>query len=559
MPDRKALVEKNETPEDVATLYSWANLHGAKYRDFSASRAQTREKARQRVQEAIETERQRVREQAEGLKNAEAKRAEDAAIVAEAARRQELAIRDQAQKAEAQAYQQQMQQAMPQQVRPSPRPEPVPNPVISPGYQPAPPQPQEYLYAQPPAPSTQPVYAPSLNAPAHAYSAGQPIQNGHPVQPSQPAYIQPMSHPLYPPPPAVQAANPNLPSGPGVPPVREELYRGREESSLQIRNPWAPAGPRETPAGPAWLSPERSDASSQPVPRAPEDTLQASRDRLTSRWFTLNSVFSGAVAQQEALPAPVAQRAPVLAVFSLAGGVGKTSLVATLGRALSARGERVLLVDTAAYGLLPFFFGARDQRPGVLRTFTAPGTSGDAPIQMITVDPETMGPETAPQETLTQEIARHGRGVGRILVDLATASGATTRRVLRMGPTVLVPVVPDMSSVVSVGAIDAFFQHNVSSSGQHVRPYYVLNQFDPSFPLHLDVREVLREQLGDRLLPFALRRTPAVSEALAEGMTVVDYAPNSTVAEDFGSLAGWVKSLAAPMTSAYRGVRWSER
>jgi len=53
MPDRKALTD--ETPEDVATLYSWANLHGAKYRDFSASRAQTREKARQRVQEAIET------------------------------------------------------------------------------------------------------------------------------------------------------------------------------------------------------------------------------------------------------------------------------------------------------------------------------------------------------------------------------------------------------------------------------------------------------------------------------------------------------------------------
>ena len=53
MTDRKALVDSSEPPEDVATLYSWANLHGAKYRDFSASRAQTREKARQRVQDAI--------------------------------------------------------------------------------------------------------------------------------------------------------------------------------------------------------------------------------------------------------------------------------------------------------------------------------------------------------------------------------------------------------------------------------------------------------------------------------------------------------------------------
>jgi cellulose biosynthesis protein BcsQ len=116
-----------------------------------------------------------------------------------------------------------------------------------------------------------------------------------------------------------------------------------------------------------------------------------------------------------------------------------------------------------------------------------------------------------------------------------------------------------MSSVVSVASIDTFFQHNLSASGQPVRPYYVLNQFDPSLPLHLDVREVLREQLGERLLPFVLRRTPAVSEALAEGMTVVDYAPNSPVSEDYGNLAAWVKSLAAPATHGFRGVRWSEK
>jgi cellulose biosynthesis protein BcsQ len=99
----------------------------------------------------------------------------------------------------------------------------------------------------------------------------------------------------------------------------------------------------------------------------------------------------------------------------------------------------------------------------------------------------------------------------------------------------------------------------VSGSGQQVRPYYILNQFDPSLPLHLDVREVLREQVGDRLLPFVLRRAQAVSEALAEGMTVVDYAPSSTLAEDYGNLAGWVKSVTAPASHGFRGVRWSEK
>ena len=532
MTDRKALADSNETPEDVATLYSWANLHGAKYRDFSASRAQTREKARQRVQDAIEAERRRTREEADSQKNAESRQAAEAAILAEAQRKQEQAQKELAIKAEQQAAQQRTRQAS--------QPEKAVNPAYAPAYQPVAQTDyslgQSQRFAAPPA--APPFFQSNGHPPndPHTPPAGLPE---YAASPSQPAYVQPLQ-----PPPV---------------PARDEQFRGQDHF-LQVRNPWATAEAREHATRPAWLSPDRGDAAVQSVvPPVPEESLQASRDRLTSRWFALNGLFNGGVAPVESVPSPAAQRAPVLAVFSLAGGVGKTSLVATLGRALSARGERVLLVDTAAFGLLPFFFGARDQRPGVLRTFTAPGSSGDAPIQMITMDPESLGPESGPQDTLTQEISRHSRAAGRVIVDLATASGATTRRVLRLAPTVLVPVVPDLSSVVSVSSIDSFFQHNVSASGQGVRPYYVLNQFDPSLPLHLDVREVLREQLGDRLLPFALRRAPAVSEALAEGMTVVDYAPNSTVAEDFGSLAGWVKSLAAPASNGYRGVRWSEK
>jgi cellulose synthase operon protein YhjQ len=233
--------------------------------------------------------------------------------------------------------------------------------------------------------------------------------------------------------------------------------------------------------------------------------------------------------------------------------------VATLGRSLSSRGERVLLVDTAAFGLLPFYFGARDQRAGQLRTFTPPVSSGDAPIQMISIGLASLPPEQEGDDPLAAEILEHSRGVSRVIVDLATASGATARRILSLAPLVLVPVAPDMNSVVGVGSIDNFFERNSKATGKPLLPYYVLNQFDASLPLHLDVREVLREQLGERLLPFALRRTPAVSEALAEGMTVIDYAPNSTVADDFASLAGWVKSQSAPASTGFRGVRWSER
>src|SRR5260370_15964420 len=42
-----------ETPEDVAVLYSWANLHGAKYRDFSASRREYSARLRHRAAEPV--------------------------------------------------------------------------------------------------------------------------------------------------------------------------------------------------------------------------------------------------------------------------------------------------------------------------------------------------------------------------------------------------------------------------------------------------------------------------------------------------------------------------
>src|SRR5438309_8037998 len=60
-----------ETPEDVAVLYSWANLPGAKYRDFSASRREYRAHLRHRAAE-------QVREQAL-LAQAEAEAAASAA------------------------------------------------------------------------------------------------------------------------------------------------------------------------------------------------------------------------------------------------------------------------------------------------------------------------------------------------------------------------------------------------------------------------------------------------------------------------------------------------
>jgi cellulose synthase operon protein YhjQ len=278
-----------------------------------------------------------------------------------------------------------------------------------------------------------------------------------------------------------------------------------------------------------------------------------------SRWFVLKGMTGGTPRLQE-MPEPASQaNVPVLEVFSLAGGVGKTSLVATLGRALSARGERVLLVEATSFGSLPYFFGTCDCRPGVLRTFRPPVASSDTPIRMATVDAEASAVETAVHGSLASEIQAWARGASRVIVDVGTRSTATVRGLAQMSPAVLVPLVPDVNSVLAVNSIDSFFQREAGAVGAQTDVYYVLNQFDASLPLHQEVRKVLRERVGERLLPFELQRTPAVSEALAEGMTIMDYAPDSALAEDYNSLAKWLQDVIAPASMQSRGARWSER
>jgi cellulose synthase operon protein YhjQ len=302
--------------------------------------------------------------------------------------------------------------------------------------------------------------------------------------------------------------------------------------------------------------------SSGNTPVAPVEALQHSRERVAARWFALKGVFDHGVqelrAEQEARRERERQ-VPLVGIFSLAGGVGKTSLVATLGRTLSATGERVLLTDTTSHGLLPFYFGASELRPGVVRTFSPPSGSADAPIYLVSYDVLQRSGDAASQDWFAAELAAKSQSMSRVILDLSAAAPWVARRLVRMDGTILVPLAPDMNSVISLGAMEKFFSEMKNTSGKKAEPFYVLNQFDSSLALHLDVREVLRQQLDDRLLPFVIRRAPAVPEALAEGMTVVDYAAESAVAEDYRSLGNWLRSHTAPARAGTSSARWSER
>jgi len=419
--------------------------------------------------------------------------------------------------------------------------------------------------AQAPPPG-QAIYEQMLAEPRQTYSPAESFAPYRSVVPQAPPAAQNLQYPPQsyqapsppvqqwtpPPSPLPQTWQPAPPSAqyyapPPVPLQSQDMYPGQAQ-----RPEWLYGAQEQQ--GTAFAGDAMVQAGGSPL----ANTLQQSRERVASRWFALKGVFEGGAEEQQAQPSRQREvRTPALAVFSLAGGVGKTSIVATLGRALASLGEKVLLTDTTSYGLLPFYFGARELRPGVVRTFSPPPGSTDAPIFLVNYDTERANEQDP--DWLADEITRNSRGCTRILLDLGTGSARLTRRIAKLAPTVLVPVAPDMNSVIGLTAVEKYFADQYDTDGRQMRPLYILNQFDATLPLHLDVREVMRQQLGERLLPFAIRRSPAVSESLAEGMTVMDYAPGSPAAEDFLNLAGWLRSTTAPAVQAFRGTRWSER
>ena len=538
------------TPEDVAALYLWANLQGAKYRDFSASRREYRAQVRYRASQALRERELRAQAAAEAAVEA-AQRAESAALAA--ARLQDADDNRELQILLLQDVEEAARTASAEREEAARRAEAVAcaTAVVLR-------EEREIAEAQ---------VSVRRQALRYAETDVRRLQLAGP-QPRDPMDCGTMdsalalSEDLHSSATQVECADVERADCVGSHAGGDEAVGADRDAGL---------------TGPAWLYGSQTPPQTRllqsvakfPVGEttegngeAPEgDTLQDSRERVASRWFAMKGVFKHAASELPAMPLTraVEGRMPLLLVYSLAGGVGKTSLAATLGRALSLQGEKVVLTDTTSRGLLPYYFGERELRPGEVRTVQPPAGSPGVPLSLVTYDAASMGEDERQQESLTDEILRNGHGNQRVALDLSSGSSWLVRRMVELHPIVLVPMTGDMNSVISLQAVERVFQSIADRDGRPLLPYYVLNQFEPSLPLHLDVREVLRRQLGDRLIRFVIRRSQAVSEALAEGMTVVDYAPDAAVSRDYMDVASWLRSVSPPAKAESSAQQWSQQ
>lgn len=258
---------------------------------------------------------------------------------------------------------------------------------------------------------------------------------------------------------------------------------------------------------------EREKAGSRAALGSLQRVLRMSRERATVR-DDAKSIFT-------------------ISIVGAAGGVGVSTIAATLARQLNKDGERCGIYDSNANTLLPIFF-ENHQLTSRHHRFRGLHSLLDSSVRILTpqncaeIIQAQSGNASSHVEALTQHFAAD---FDHLLVDSGRNDVA-----LAQGMKIYVAV-PDVASLFGMQGLAAQW----AAEGCKKTTICVLNRFDGGLALHQELRSWYEEHFAE---VFTIDNSPLVAEALAEGGTVVDWAPQSDAAGDFVRLAGYLKRAA---------------
>lgn len=263
------------------------------------------------------------------------------------------------------------------------------------------------------------------------------------------------------------------------------------------------------------------------------------------RTLSLDRLLAG-IQSRKSQPANAATK---IAVFSLAGGVGKTTLATALGRLLSGRMHQVVLANCDSNFGLQHLRGSYSQTVGAFTFVHAPEHTAAFPMALIEAGEYATADE---RESALKMIRDSSLQADTMLLDLPANRSAHTLECLRTADHILIPLSPDMHSAVTLGWLEELMKRErATGAGRSV--HYIINRYDGTRSVHRDMRDRLQSTLGKSLLPFAIREEQQVQDAMRSGLTVIDYAPQSGVVVDLKALGKWVEQL-LPQLEFARGM-----
>lgn len=251
----------------------------------------------------------------------------------------------------------------------------------------------------------------------------------------------------------------------------------------------------------------------------------------------------------------------IIAVINQKGGCAKTTTAINLSAQLAKSGKRVLVVDTDPQSHCAAGLGIPEQRieMDVGDAMLIAGQRTIDPAKLIwrvgknlDLIPSRMrlAALEAPKGPLADAESRELRlrtllksfenEYDYVVVDCPPSIGLLTYNSLACADTVLIPVETGFFSLQGATRQVATVKTVAKRLERSPSIWLLPTIHDEHNAIANDLLDEMHRRFKDRVIPVVVRRDSRLREAVSFGQTIVDYAPVSTGAEDYGRLASWV-------------------
>lgn len=240
-----------------------------------------------------------------------------------------------------------------------------------------------------------------------------------------------------------------------------------------------------------------------------------------------------------------------VAIINQKGGVGKTSITANLGHALSLLGKHVMVVDLDPQGQLSTSLGIfRPPTHGIDEVL-----ANKMPLEAVAIHTrENMvlipageglaeierydGDGLARSRLLHEALEREMPDKDYVLFDCPPASGLITANALMASDEVLIPVTGDYLGLNGLAHLMTTLKRFAAFRDGPLQQWIVVSRYHARRRLSREVLEKLLSHCVDEVLETPIREAAVMAECPAVGRTIFEYRRSSRSAQDFMNLAG---------------------